>query len=304
MSGIQRPAALEALNTRLFRDFEQGLKYEPFGAAEELWSTFESSNEFNTYALLANHIPGMREWIGARRFHGLKERVFTIYNKTFEDSIRVPVDRLNDGQIADASSAASMLAQRAARLPEDLLIDLLENGQSRLCYDGQFLFDTDHPTDIDAVGTQRNYYASGLALDATNLNTALTAMAGFKGEDGMPLGVDPNILLVPSALYKTALDLVEARTVATGGENTYESKFNLRVVKLRRAASATRWWLIDTQSPGPKAFILQNREAPSMVAMTAPDSPAVFYNNNFEWGVKARYGMGPGLWHRVFSAAA
>jgi phage major head subunit gpT-like protein len=215
------------------------------------------------------------------------------------------MDRLEDGQIADASMAMQQLAAQAAFLSEDLLVQLLENGQSTLCYDGQNFFDTDHPTDIDAVtGTQRNYHASGLALDATNLNTVLTAMMGYRGENGRPMRVVPNLLIVPPALYKTAVDLVEVKTVTNGGENSFESKYNLRVVVLKRAASATRWWVADTQSPGPKPAILQVRKAPTFVAKTAPSDEAMFLHNEAQFGVDARMGLGPGLWQRIYSASA
>lgn len=304
MSGIQRPAVLEALNTKLFTLFQEGMKVVPFGQAEQLWTEVPSDSEFNTYGWLAA-IAGMREWIGPRVFHGLKERVFQIYNKHYENSIAVNLDRLADGQIADAQMAMSSLAQEAAMLPEDLLVALLEGGQAVVGYDGQFLFDTDHPTNIDSVtGTQRNYYASGLALDATNLNTAIVTMMGYRAENGRPLRSNPNLLIVPPALYKTALDLVEAKTLSAGGENTYASKFNLKVVVLQRATSATRWWLVDTQSPGPKPFILQRRLGTRFVSRTSPNDSNVFEQNEAQWGVDARLGMGPGLWFRIFSAQA
>lgn len=305
MSGIQRPAALEALNTRLFKTFQAGMLQPRFSSVNAFFTDVPSSSEFNTYAWLAN-LGGMREWIGPRVLEGLKERLFTIYNKNYEKTISVLEDKLNDGQLADAQFAMEQLVEAAATLKDDLLLDLIENGASRVGYDGQNFFDTDHPQDLDASGTQRNYYASGLGFDATNLKAIVAAMQGFKNENGKPMGIGDRglVALFPPALWGTALDALEAKTLTNGGENILVTKYNVTPISWARLTSSTRYYVFDLSSPGPKPFIFQSRQAPRYVSKTAPSDDNVFSRKELVWGVDARAGAGYGMWQKAFSASS
>lgn len=307
MSGLQRPAALEALNTTLYKTFQEAMQTPSFAETNGFFTTMPSSSEFNTYGWMAT-LAGMREWIGPRVYEGLKERSYTIYNKTYEKTIAVPRERLDDGQVADATFAMGEIARSAAQLPDDLLLALLEGGAAStvggLAYDGQFFYDTDHPTNLDATGTQRNYYASALALDATNLKSAIALMTAYQNEAGRPLGVGQGglTLLVPPALWGTALDAVEAKTVSAGGENILATKYNIRPIQWARLATATRWFLFDLSSPGPKPFILQRRRNPTFVSKVSANDPNVFERNEYVWGTDCRMGAGYGMWFKAFSA--
>ncbi|MGL4442646.1 MAG: Mu-like prophage major head subunit gpT family protein [Alsobacter sp.] len=309
MSGIQRPAALEALNTTLFKTFQEAMNTPSFAETNGFFTTMPSSSEFNTYGWMAT-LAGMREWIGPRVYEGLKERAYTIYNKTYEKTIAVPRDRLDDGQVADAQFAMGEIARSAAQLPDDLLLALLEGGQASsvggLAYDGQFFYDTDHPVNLDSTGTQRNYYASALALDATNIKSAIALMQAYKNEANRPLGIGdsgPLTVLVSPSQWGALLDAVDAKTVSTGGENILSTKYNIRPIKWARLSSATRWFIFDLSSPGPKPFILQRRRNPTFVSKTAGSDPNVFERNEYVWGADCRMGAGYGMWFKAFSAA-
>lgn len=308
MSGIARPAALEALNTSLSKAFQEAMQTPLFPDTEMagLCTTVPSTSEFNTYGWLAN-MGGMREWLGARVVNGMRERKYTIYNKTYEKTIGVSRNELEDGQVASASFAMSQIAYAARSLKEDLLLSVLEGAHAGTvagtCYDGQYFFDTDHPTDLDGTGTQRNYYSSALALDATNLKAAIAAMQAFKGENGRPFGVGQRglVLLVPPGKWGAALDACEAKTVSTGGENILASKYNVRPVQWARLSSTTKWYLFDISSPGPGPFIWQPRSGPEMVSKVSPNDDNVFHNDEYLWGVKVRAGMGLGMWFKAFA---
>lgn len=63
-------------------------------------------------------------------------------------------------------------------------------------------------------------YCSRKGLDETNLNAVWTAMCERTGDQGNPLGIVPDTLLVPPSLYQAALKLVTAATLANGADNT------------------------------------------------------------------------------------
>lgn len=60
-------------------------------------------------------------------------------------------------------------------------------------------------------------HSSNKSLDATNLKAAITAMETQTGDHGRPLGISPNLLVVPKSLRFTAQRLLTAELVAEGG---------------------------------------------------------------------------------------
>lgn len=320
MPGIQTPANLAALKTRLHRDFQAGLTKPSATHSRRLglYSYFDSDTEFSTYEWLASQT-GLKRWIGPRIVEGFKERAYTIFNEHFEKTVEVSANKLDDSPMTAVGNAAARLAvlmEGADKLEDDLMFNpvstamgavsgLIARGASTVCYDGQFYYDQDHPIDLDSTGTQSNYEPSGFALTAPNYAAARARMMSFKGENNRPLGVLPNLLLVPPALEKTAREIVLAQIGSSGATNVMAGTAEVQVVPELAGLSDTRWFLFDTISVGPKPFILQNRSPLRLVAKTDMNtSDEVFDRNVHIWGLDRRVGAGFGLWQRAFSAAA
>jgi len=70
-------------------------------------------------------------------------------------------------------------------------------------------------------------YGSKQTLDATNFNAAITAMMAYASDDGRPLGITPNLLVVAPSNRAAAKALIEAERLASGGSNT-----NFKAVEL------------------------------------------------------------------------
>ena len=318
MTGFQTTTALAALKTRLFKDFQAALSGAPVHSARlGLYTVLNSDTEYNTYDWLAS-MPGMREWIGPRIVEGFKERSFAIYNKHYEKTREVNLDKLDDSPmtaIGDASARMQVFLEAARKLEDDFLFNasstamgaisgLLATGTSTACYDGQYFFDTDHPTDLDATGTQANYTSTGLALSSANFQTVRQRMMSFKGENGRPLGIIPNLLVVPPALEKTANDIVTAEFGSSGATNVQRGQAKVEVIPELAAISDTEWYMFDTLSPGPKPFILQNRKPLNLVALMGPSDAPVFNRNVAQWGIDRRVGAGFGIWQKAYKANA
>lgn len=75
-------------------------------------------------------------------------------------------------------------------------------------------------------------HASNKPLTATNLKAAITAMETQTGDHGRPLGISPNLLVVPKALRFTAKKLLEAELVANEAGTATESNDVRGVVDL------------------------------------------------------------------------
>ena len=70
-------------------------------------------------------------------------------------------------------------------------------------------------------------YGSKQTLDATNFNAAYAAMMAFASDEGRPLGITPNLLVVAPGNRAAAKALIEAETLASGASNT-----NFKAVEL------------------------------------------------------------------------
>jgi phage major head subunit gpT-like protein len=105
----------------------------------------------NEYPRL-DELPGIREWIGDRQIHDLSAATYEIANKTFEGTVGINRDKIEDDQIGLFTPVAAQLGQTAAEFPDLLTFGLLKRGDSAVCFDGQYFFDTDHPGFNEAGG--------------------------------------------------------------------------------------------------------------------------------------------------------
>ncbi len=87
----------------------------------------------------------MREWVGARVIHSLLNHSFSIQNKTFENTISVKREDVMDDRIGVFKPVLSEMGWLARQHPEEMVFGLLRDGFSAPCFDGQNVFDTDHP---------------------------------------------------------------------------------------------------------------------------------------------------------------
>jgi phage major head subunit gpT-like protein len=276
---------LKTLTIAFKAAFQGGL-----GQAESQWqqvaTTVPSTTGSEEYGWLGS-FPNMREWLGDRVINGVKSHGYTIKNRSFELTVGVPREAIEDDQYGVYTPMMQEMGRASAAHPDQLVFGLLAAGTSTLCYDGQNFFDSDHPVtgDDGAVASQSNSDTSGSAspwylldasralkpiifqnrkapnfvsktaetddnvfdrreyvygvdsrcnvgfgfwqlayrsnatLDETALVAAYTAMTSRKGDGGRPLGIKPNVLVVPPALKFAAMKLVNASTLANGADN-------------------------------------------------------------------------------------
>lgn len=114
--------------------------------------TVPSTTKTNEYGWLGQ-LPRIREWIGDRVIHGLKSHGYSIKNKSFELTVAVDRDDIEDDNIGIYTPLMTELGSATASHPDELVFGLLAVGHSEKCYDGQYFFDTDHPV-LDADGAE------------------------------------------------------------------------------------------------------------------------------------------------------
>lgn len=135
--------ALAAIRTGFSAAFTRGLGQGESDYAQIAFKAPSTTKE-STYGWLGK-FPNMREWIGARVIQSMSEHSYSIVNKDFEQTIGVDRNDIEDDNLGIYGTMFEEMGLSVAALPDQLVFGALSNGFSRLCYDGQNFFDTDHP---------------------------------------------------------------------------------------------------------------------------------------------------------------
>lgn len=271
--------------------------------ADAITTKRPSNAKENVYGWLAQQIK-LREWIGPRQSIALAERSYRVPNRKFEATVEVDRVAIEDDNLdVYASQIFPQLGEAVRKFPDQLLRDILQSNPE--AFDGETLFSDSHPTFDSAGSVYDNNF--GIALSAENFNTVWSAMAAYTGEDGEPLGLMPNLLIVPPQLRRTAAEIVGATAVVkvygdeTGSDNVAAaSTVNVMqgwadvLVVPELANEGTTWYLAVTNK-ALKPFVYQERTPPELAMRTQPDDPKVFELDQFTWGVRMRAEMAPTL---------
>lgn len=114
-----------------------------------------SSTGANEYGWLGK-FPSVREWLGPRVVQNLKGFGYTIKNRDWELTIAVDRNDVEDDNTGLYAPMFEEMGQSTSAKACQLVFDLLKNGFTTQCYDGQFFFDTDHPVILED-GTDGTY---------------------------------------------------------------------------------------------------------------------------------------------------
>ncbi|NNN24379.1 Mu-like prophage major head subunit gpT family protein [Pseudomonas nitroreducens] len=275
-----------------------------FQAAPSSWEKIAmkvpSSTGSNLYAWLSA-FPRMRRWVGEKHVKNLKAFTYQVENEDWEATVEVDRNHIKDDQLGIYAPQAQMAGFSAKQLPDEIVYELVNGAFDNKCYDGQYFFDTDHPVAGESVSNRSTAVLSiaSQAAAKAGYGAGRTAMKKFKDEDGRPLGVSSNVLLVGPGLEDTAKALLTNDRLEDGKANPYKGTAELVVDA--RIESDTAWFLLDTKWPI-KPFIYQEREAPNFVQQTDPEADDVFNRKKFKFGAEARAAGGYGFWQLAFGS--
>ena len=116
--------------------------------------------------------PGLREWLGDRIFKNLLAFNYSITNKDWETSVEVDRNDILDDNMGIYNPLVAEMGRAVAAHPDELIFQTLIPGSfDTVCYDGQFMVDTDHPV---GSGVQSNDGGgSGIAWYLLDLSRAM-----------------------------------------------------------------------------------------------------------------------------------
>jgi phage major head subunit gpT-like protein len=299
------PASLAAMFYSFDQRFQAGLtSAKPWSGA--VATEVPSAGESLTYPLL-DKIPRLRKWLpnAERVAQNASLRGYSLVNDDYELTVEVDRNKIEDDAYGAYAPLMEMMGQQSALWPDDLVGAVLQGGAAAtaLTYDGQPMFSTTHPVNMDdaSKGTYQNLRAAAFALNAVNYNTVRAEMASYNGADGKPLGILPDTLVVPPQLEQAGRQILNADYIAPVGAfgqnaagqlqtNTLKGSASLVVVP-QLANEPTAWYLL-VAGMAIKPFVFQRRKSPAFQQFTDPNAPDVFKRRKYVYGCDARGAAG------------
>lgn len=311
----------------LFRGFN--LNYQQALTTTPTWhdqiaSTIPSGDVRQVTYGWMDRLPILRKWVGNRVVNSAATHSRTVVNVPFEDTVALSKWDVMDDQYGLFSFTMTSLGQQMAKWPDQQLAQWLRGEASTTNgFDGVPQFSTAHPLlGGDVVGSSAGGFGGVTGIPATQsnlaLNTALSfdnyvaaraTMRGWRGADGQPLGVSPNVLAVPPALEGIGKLILEADFLSNVNGNTTAPQSNIwknsakLLVLPELADKTTNWWLFDTTKVV-KPLLWQLRQAPLLIPRTSPTDPVVFDAAQYVWGVEARGNAAETLWFLSYAGTS
>lgn len=149
-------ANLTTLFTGFDTIFQRGFEMAP-SYYEKICSIVPSSTSQTLYPWLGR-TTGFREWVGDRALQALEAHSYTIVNKTFEDTVGIERERIEDDQYGVYTPVIEQLGWDAKTHPDQLIFGMMKAAVTGspvtigkikipvpICYDGNNLYYASHP---------------------------------------------------------------------------------------------------------------------------------------------------------------
>jgi phage major head subunit gpT-like protein len=297
MGVIKSTIVLEkALRTEFVKSFANGET--PADVAPMIMETKSTSNK-EKYGWLGQ-APQMIEWKDSRTLKGLLDYDYEIKNVSYESTLQVDRDEVDDDQIGNIKIRIQDMARVARNHPRKLFFELVNAGEIGLCYDGSPFFSTTHKYTADAVA-QSNLY-SGTKAGA--LPTVAEFIADFekvragieklKFDNGEPanegeldlfIWASPDMKSVMDKAFKA--DQLDSATNVIKGAAKYGTTSRI---------SGADWYVFVTNT-NVKPIVKQMRQPAKFEAMEKGEQ--AFMNKLLKYGIDYRIGFGYGLWEKA-----
>jgi len=276
---------------------------------------FFSDQGSETYPLLSA-TPAMREWVGGRNAKGFTESSIVIPNKHFEDTLDVSIDDMRRDKFDFILAGVEDLSARAIAHPASLVSTLIDNGETGICYDGQYFFSASH-AEGDS-GTQSNDISVTIAslpaaVHGTTTAPSVEEMQGaiaagiaqimsFKDSAGKPInqGASQFLVMAPVSFFNTVFQAVATNQQIAASQTALtalKSKFRIDAEVNLDLTWTTKIAIFRTDARI-KAFASQ-RETAVKYSQKAEGSDYAHDNYRYQYGLDYHGNAAYALWQRA-----
>ena len=263
--------------------------------ADRLCFVESSASDKEKYEWLGQ-APQMAELVGERKITPLSSTGYELENTTYESTVSITRNHLEDNQTGSIRRRIQQMAQTASAHVNKLVINALVNGTTNTGYDGAAFFANSHTARGDS-GAQDNLLAGSATTTAglaTDLAAAKAAMLNFLDEAGEPFHGDGDVALTvvaPPALEKNFREVLGAGVISQT-DNMQSGMADLVISP--RLSDADDWYVLRTDNLA-RGLIFQQRSPIEFSALES-NTESSFLKEVYMYGVRARYAVGYAFW--------
>lgn len=280
---------MTALEQTINGAFARGLATVPNLNIDYATTMFPSSGAMNLYPFMED-LGQWREWLGERVWNSLKYSDFTVLNRDWEKSYRLPKKRIDDNQYSTFPSMLELAAAGWPQLKIDQRVAVITG--NAVGFDTKAIFANDHAFGDNAID---NLVGDALAL--ASFEAAFLAASAWKFANGESCGTTFTHLWVGEKLRGTALELVADKTT-TGGFNRNAGRVKVEVIPQFSGAYDDYWALLDCSKPI-KPIMLQMRQEAEIVVDALPEH--VKKTGNLDVMADGRMTAAPTFFHLMYA---
>ncbi|MEQ9330270.1 Mu-like prophage major head subunit gpT family protein [Thalassobaculum sp.] len=288
------------------------------GIGLALGAVFNSDQPSEEYPWLGA-VPKLTEWAGGRLVSNLRNFGWTVQNREYQSSVEFKVKDLRRDKTGQVMARIGELAKSTNLHWDELVAALMEAGETAVCYDGQYYFDTDHSAGDS--GTQSNLLSvdiSALAVSVHGSTTApsvqeaaqvilriVSAILAFKDDRGRPINRDATkfVIAVPTSLFAVYAQAASAATFGSGESNPVAAlpgfEISVRMVPELSWTASVAGFRADGMAHRP--FILQE-ETGAILSVLGEGSDYAHLKKAHLYSVDASRAAAYGVWEHACKA--
>jgi len=257
--------------------------------------------------------PSPREWVGGRQAKGLSENGVIIKNKKFESTLEISCDDIRRDKTTQIMTRVREMADRDNAHWAKLMCAAIIAGESTVCYDGQYFFDTDH-AEGDS-GAQSNDLTSDVTTTAAPtagefsgaILKSIEGILGFVDNTGEPMNEEALefLVMVPVGFLSAAAAAIGSEIIIDGSTsrtNTIITAGALGGFKVGLRATPRLNWttkFATFRADGNVKPIIRQEEVPLQLSAVAEGSELEFNEDKWRFGTKAIRNVGYGYWQHA-----
>lgn len=245
-------------------------------------------------------IPRMRKWRGNRQYSEFNDYSYSITTDPFEVSIAVERRELENYD-KYGGLVMTKIQQMAQEVAQHMLREtaaFIETAGTANCYDSQFMVDTDH-ADPGGKYTTVQTNKGVTALSDITYAAARLAMGQFKDDYGRIVGLQGDILIVPSALEDTAKLILENEWNVDSMDRNFNVNRNTARLWVNPFLTDANDWFLAHVSSATKPFVIAM--AQDNMFTKVMDERAR-HEGRYLFGADAEFGLGFGNWRYIYGA--
>jgi phage major head subunit gpT-like protein len=274
-----------------------------------LATTISTEDPTEDYAWLGN-VPAVREFVGDRIVKNMVTESFSMSDKTWEATVGFDRRTIEDGKLGQVEMRIRDLAVRARQHRNRRMTQVMEVGISTVGYDGQYFFDTDHPSNKAGGAARDNdktqdITSTGRATAAEmeiSVATIVEHFGSLVDDQVEPMGLtSAGLTFVTPVGHYVPLAIVLGKINpgayhASGIVGSYAGLLDAKIIVNPYSTLTTTIYAFKTDGVI-KPFIFQDRMGIELTDNL--DGDMFFRSDKAEFGTRARYEVGYGPWERA-----